>query len=194
MNSLFCIRLGHHRPHSVFALALVSTLCLSTLCFAQKGQQVDLTHEHLGNVKLGDNFRKVIRDLGQPDESSKELQDPANQCTKQLHFYNSGLEVETCKKSNQEKVHSVRVVKSNKIQTSRGVGPGSTSKQVRDMYPQHMLKDNKTMILVADYQTDIRLRFLLNNGRVYEISLYRNRTKKRRFPVKKANSRRGLFD
>jgi hypothetical protein len=60
------------------------------------------------------------------------------------------------------------------------------------MYPKHERKA-KHSIIVFDRRTHLRLRFLLDNDRVYEISLYRNKPKQRRI-YPRTKRRRSLFD
>ena len=130
--------------------------------------------------------------VGRPDESSKQFEDAQNNCTKQLHFYNNGLEIEMCKTKSSERVHTLRVVKNAQVKTSRGISTGATSEQVMAMYPKHERK-SKHSIIVLDRRTHLRLRFSLDNDRVYEISLYRNKPKQRRI-YPRAKRRRSLFD
>lgn len=175
----------------IFCEVLISSFGVSAL--AQDHLQVDLSKENLGKVHLGDMIHEVMKEIGQPDESSKQLQDAMNGCLKQIHFYNNGLEVETCTTKNGERVHSLRVVKSSKIQTARGLSTGATAEQVMDIYPRHERKA-KHSIVVLDRRRNLRLRFLLENNRVYEISLYPMRPKARMQVFPKRKRRRSLFD
>jgi hypothetical protein len=93
--------------------SLLLLLCLSAQVFAQDDHHVDLSNESLGKVQLGARLTEVMRVVGRPNESSKQFEDAQNNCTKQLYFYNNGLEVEMCKTKNSERVHSLRVVKNS---------------------------------------------------------------------------------
>lgn len=180
---------------SVAGLALSCLLASSAL--ADPPPQADLSHEKLGGVQLGDLFSVVTRQIGPPEEASKEMTDSVNECVKRIYFYRNGLEIETCKKQKREEVYSLRAVKSPKVETSRGIKTGSRSAEVRQRYPQHEQRSS-TAILVSDDRENLKLRFLIGEDqKVYEISLYRDRAGQRRHQKSKPlliKRRRNVFD
>ena len=66
---------------------------------------------------------------------------------------------------------SLRVVKERGVKTSRGVEVGAHADQVTRAYPSYVRRGSHA-IVISDPLTHRKLRFLLEGGEVYEISLY----------------------
>ena len=134
----------------------------------------DLSLESLGGVQIGAKYEQVKSRLGKARSMTKPMTDFKNKCEKRVLYYDTDLEVELCSKNNIDVVHSLRVIKNNAVSTAKGARTGMSLKQIKQIYPKATTINDHTVI-VKDQRTHLRLRFLLSNQTVYEISLYREK-------------------
>lgn len=153
---------------TIFSLTLVTTT------FAEELENVDLKLESLGGVHFGERLDQVQNRLGKARSITNPLKDSLNNCDKYVMYYDNDLEVEICSTPSRSSVHSVRVVKNDKVSTGKGVRTGMSLAQVKSIYPNSVTIQEHT-VLVKDNRTHLRLRFLLSDKKVYEISLYKEK-------------------
>jgi hypothetical protein len=134
----------------------------------------DLKYESLGSVHIDDRLEQVLSRIGKVSTISKPMMDPKNKCEKRVYYFPNDLEVEICTTPSKQVVHSVRSVNNDKVQTLKGAKTGMTFGKIKQLYPKATAIQDHTLI-VKDTVTNIRLRFLLSDGKVYEISLYREK-------------------
>ena len=166
--------------------ALLSAMCISWLslsayspsAFADEIKTYDLKMEALGGVRVGDRFTQVQERLGKAQSASKKMYDSRNQCEKQVLYYGNDLEVEFCGSGSQRYVHSVRVIKNDRVSTLKGACTGMTLELVKKIYTVSDIIENHTLI-VKDLDSRLRLRFLIADQKVYEISLYKENPNKK---------------
>lgn len=154
--------------------ALTFTVSVASISMAEPTPSADLSHENFGGISLGDLLSDVIRKIGPPADMSKAFEDSVNRCTKRVYFYNNGLELETCKTEKREEIYSLRIVKKPQVATARNMRAGVSTAEVLKAYPKHTLRGTHA-IIVSDTRSHLTLRFLLEDDKVYEISLYRDR-------------------
>ena len=155
---------------ALLTLSLI-VLPIST-CLAE-----DLSRETLGEVRVGVPFMNILRAFGAPVRKSKALQDAQRGCTAQVHFYDKrGVEVETCGAGRNVLVSSVRVVKDATAVTGKGIRVGDSPEKVLARYAG--VKKQSDALIVEDVALGITLRFLLQEGKVFEISLYQDPTQR----------------
>lgn len=165
---------------------LVCTLCtplFGTLgnissAFADEIKEYDLKQEALGGVKIGDRFKQVQDRLGKAQSASKKMYDSRNQCEKQVLYYDNDLEVEFCGSGPNRYVHSVRVIKNDRVSTVKGARTGMDLALLKKIYNVSTVISNHTLI-VKDLTTHLRLRFLIADQKAYEISLYKENPSKK---------------
>ena len=137
----------------------------------------DLARETLGEVRVGVPFMNILRAFGAPVRQSKALDDAQRGCRAQVHYYEKrGVEVETCGTGRNVPVSSVRVVKDQTAVTGRGIRVGDTPEKILARYSGAKKMDDA--VIVEDRAIGVTLRFLLEKGRVFEISLYKDHTQK----------------
>ena len=154
------------------ALILGLTLSPISMSFAE-----DLSRETLGEVRVGVPFTNILRAFGSPVKSSKALADAQRGCTAQVHYYEKrGVEVEVCGSGRSALVSSVRVVKDKTPVTGRGIRVGDSLEKIIARYGN--ARKTSGAVVIEDRAIGVTLRFLLESGRVYEISLYKDHTQK----------------
>ena len=176
------------------SLSLLSSGLISLGAAWANEPQANLKDESLGGLKLELPFHKVIKLIGRPQETTKGIKDHESGCIKRVHFYRNGLEVETCKNDENERVYSLRVVKERGVKTSRGIGVGAHADEITKVYPHYVRKGSHAIVL-SDPRNHNKLRFLLEGGEIYEISLYHdlNYDKRSQQRAIKKRRRRVLF-
>ena len=97
MIAHYLFSFNHQILRSAMLKSIILVLCSNASGVAQDQEHFDLSNEHLGKIQLGDKIEEVMKEIGPPAESTRQFEDPMNDCIKQLYFYQSGLEVETCK-------------------------------------------------------------------------------------------------
>ena len=165
---------------------LVYTLCMplfgisenTSSAFADEIKEYDLKQESLGGVKVGDRFKQVQDRLGKAQSASKKMYDSRNQCEKQVLYYENDLEVEFCGSGQSRYVHSVRVIKNDRVSTLKGARTGMDLALIKKIYNISTVISNHTLI-VKDLTTHLRLRFLIADEKAYEISLYKENPSKK---------------
>jgi hypothetical protein len=173
------IIMSHRKLCSViYAFLCVSLLgfsSVSTKAFADELADYDLKMEALGGIRVGDRFKQVQDRLGKAKSASKTMYDSRNQCEKQVLYYANDLEVEFCGSGPSRYVHSIRVVKNDRVSTLKGAKTGMNLELVKKIYRVSKVIGNHTLI-VQDLRSHLRLRFLIADQKVYEISLYKEVT------------------
>jgi hypothetical protein len=171
--------MSHRKLCSViYAFLCVSLLgfsSVSTKAFADELADYDLKMEALGGIRVGDRFKQVQDRLGKAKSASKTMYDSRNQCEKQVLYYANDLEVEFCGSGPSRYVHSIRVVKNDRVSTLKGAKTGMNLELVKKIYRVSKVIGNHTLI-VQDLRSHLRLRFLIADQKVYEISLYKEVT------------------
>jgi len=157
-----------------FIFCALFSLTFVTTSFADELENVDLKLESLGGVHFGERLDQVQNRLGKARSITNPIHDALNDCDKYVMYYDNDLEVEICSTKTRSSVHSVRVVKNDKVSSGKGVRTGMTLSQVKNIYPNSVTIQEHT-IIVKDNRTHLRLRFLLSNRKVYEISLYKEK-------------------
>ena len=164
--------------HLSSKLPFTSLLSLALITFmSAQAHAYDLSRETLGEVMIGTAFSNVMRALGSPSASSKVLFDEQQKCHAQVHFYEKrGIEVETCGEGRNIPVRSVRAVNNRTAITGRGVRVGDTGAEVLKRYVGAQKAQEHT-VFIEDPVNGISMRFLINDeGKIYEINLYRDHT------------------
>jgi hypothetical protein len=156
----------------LLSLSFVSLALVSTDSFADELADYDLKMEVLGGIRVGDRFEQVQDRLGKAKSASKTMYDSRNQCEKQVLYYENDLEVEFCGSGSRRYVHSVRVVKNDRVSTLKGARTGMDIGLIKKIYTVSKVIGNHTLI-VQDLRSHLRLRFLIADQKAYEISLYK---------------------
>ena len=120
----------------------VYTLCMSLFAitvsvspaFSEEIKEYDLKQESLGGVRVGDRFKQVQDRLGKAQSASKTMYDSRNQCEKQVLYYENDLEVEFCGSGSSRYVHSVRVIKNDRVSTVKGARTGMDLALIKKIY------------------------------------------------------------
>lgn len=162
-----------HSPVARWALlmTILTALPIST-CLAE-----DLSRETLGEVRVGVPFMNILRAFGAPVRKSKPMPDSQRGCTAQVHFYDKrGVEVETCGSGRNVLVSSVRVVKNDTAVTGKGIKVGDSAEKILARYAGG--KKLSDAVIIEDRALGVTLRFLLQEGKVFEINLYKDHTQK----------------
>ena len=155
------------------ALAALTLTALSASTAARAG---DLQRETLGEISVGIPFTHVLRLLGSPNKSTKELYDEQAKCNAQVHFYDKqGIEVETCGEGRNPLVRSVRAVNNRTPVTSKGLRVGDKGEEVLKRYEDAKSFEGKTYV-IEDARVGVTMRFLVEEGLIYEINLYKDHT------------------
>jgi hypothetical protein len=165
-------------PLSLLTLTLTLTLSPLSLTLPPPAPALagDLQRETLGEVGVGIPFAYVLRLLGSPNKSSKALYDDQAKCTAQVHFYEKrGIEVETCGEGRNPPVRSVRAVHNRSPVTSKGLRVGDKGEEVLKRYEDAKSFEGKTYV-IEDTRSGISMRFLVEEGLIYEINLYKDHT------------------
>ncbi len=107
---------------------------------------------------------------------SVEVHDQLADCFMRVYSFKAhGVEVEVCRKGRKAKIRSLRSVKALKAVTSREVGIDSELIDVLRVYPDaRALKDHT--VLVEDTQRKVSLRFIIEQGKVLEVNLFKDPT------------------
>lgn len=156
------------------SLLFLFVMIIPTIVHARPSEYADLSQEQLGGIALGESLAQVRAKLGTASSKSKEIVDGAAKCTKQLHYYDDGLEVEICTRGRRAFVNSLRSIKSPKVKMTRGISTGATIDEVRRAYPKASLKGRHTLVL-RDPRSRTRVQFLVEAGVVYEINFFREK-------------------
>lgn len=157
------------------ALAALATLAHSP-ALTPAALAGDLHRETLGEVSVGVPFAYVLRLLGSPNKSTKELYDDQAKCNAQVHFFEKkGIEVETCGQGRNPLVRSVRAVNNRAPVTSKGIRVGDKGDEVLKRYEDAQSFEGKTYV-IEDPRAGITMRFLVEEGVIYEINLYKDHT------------------
>lgn len=174
-----------------FCAALISLSWVSTGASQPKSSPVDLSREQLGGARLGETLSQLELRLGPARTHSKPFKDVERGCTKQIHYYDNGLEVEACTRDNRSIILSLRVVKKSAVKTIRGIGPGSTLDEVSAAYPEGDLRDGQTYVL-NDKMTKTRLHLLIEERKVYEINFFKEKSTEIRIDSGRRSVRSGF--
>ena len=160
----------------MFTFFLTSSLCL--VAHADDLNHYDLKLESLGGVHYGERLDQVQNRLGKARSITNPMKDSINNCDKQVMYYDNDLEVEICSTPSRSSVYGVRVVKNDKVSTAKGARTGMSLQQIKSIYPNSVTIQEHT-VLIQDNKTHMRLRFLLSNRTVYEISLFKEKKDKK---------------
>lgn len=154
---------------------LITTLILFLIPCSSFAE--DLSRETLGEVRVGAPFMNILRAFGAPVRKSKVMADAQRGCQAQVHFYDKrGVEVETCGTGRNVQVSSVRVVKNQTAVTGRGIRVGDGIEKILARYGG--AKKLSDAVVIEDRAIGVTLRFLLEEGKVFEINLYKDHTQK----------------
>ena len=154
----------------------ISISALFALCCGMSFAAPSLEKETLAGVSLQDSFGQALKKLGSPSFISVEVHDQLADCFMRVYSFKAhGIEVEVCRKGRKAKIRSLRSVKALKAVTSREVGIDSELIDVLRVYPDaRVLKDHT--VLVEDTQRKVSLRFIIEQGKVLEVNLFKDPT------------------
>jgi hypothetical protein len=170
----------------------VFTLLLILLAGNFSAHSQSLVQETLGTVSVDTSLAHAMKILGKANDTSKEFYDKIAKCWVKVHFYDkAGVELEVCRSGRNYNIRSVRSVKSEIAKTSKGQGVGSDSQHIIQAYNNAKVIEDYA-IVVEDKVRGIVLRFLLEDRKVYEVNLYKDKTIMARYSLRRNRLRRRL--